>query len=95
LIYKSIQIDMPRYWYSYVPGANPDPTLPANYKLATIKPTCTTGAVMCAVYADVPTGAAPFILPSLSTRLRSYIANGLSTTAPQPAVGKYFAYLKS
>ncbi|SEB21641.1 hypothetical protein SAMN05443550_1213 [Pedobacter hartonius] len=87
---------MPRYWYNYVPGANPSPTLPANYRLSTIKPTCVTGSTICSVYSSVPTGAAaPTILPSLSNRLSNYITNGLSTNAAQPVTGKFFVYLKS
>ncbi|SEB19842.1 hypothetical protein SAMN05443550_1162 [Pedobacter hartonius] len=86
---------MPRYWYAYVPGANPDPTLPANYILIIIKPTCTTGFIICAILVYVGPGSPPVQLTFISVRLRSYIANALTTTAPQPAAGKYFVYLKN
>ncbi|SEB22393.1 hypothetical protein SAMN05443550_1352 [Pedobacter hartonius] len=89
---------MPRYWYVYVPGLNPDPTLPANYRYTPFKPSCAIGSTICAIYSGVPSGyPANFftILPSISDRLQNYIINGLSTHAPQPIVPRFFVYLKS
>lgn len=78
---------MARYWYSY--NGIGDPTLCTSYNQSVIKPACTIGAVVCAIYA--PGGSNPTC--PLSYRMRTYIANLQLALIPQPdtspAIKKY------
>lgn len=87
---------MSRYWYSYDPNAGPA-TVAGSYTRLSIKPTCTTGTVICAIYA--PSGDENPSDP-LSPNLRAYIAAGLASGGhvPQPTDppgSKKYVYLKS
>ena len=88
---------MARSWYAYIPGGTgASPALnPANYSLMDVKPNCTSGSIICAVYA--PDGGATPTAP-FSTNVRRYITNALGAGVPQPSApinSKLFVYLKS
>jgi hypothetical protein len=84
---------MARSWYAY--KGSGDPYLPANYSLATIKPLCVNGPILCAIY-TFDGGEAP--LGPFSTNIRRYIANGLVSQLSQPQApvnAKKYVYLKT
>lgn len=82
---------MARAWYSYDPNNGPVDD-PSSYFYTTVKPTCVNGAQICAIYAEDSTPNPT----SISTNLRRYISNGLSSGLAQPLGNvKKYVYLKS
>jgi len=81
---------MPRAWYCYVGPGSP---LDANsYILSPVKPTCTIGWTICAIY--VPNGGI-FPTAPLSANIQQYIIADLVTGLPQPQIGnRFFVYQK-
>ncbi|AMP97809.1 hypothetical protein AY601_0868 [Pedobacter cryoconitis] len=83
---------MARFWYAY--NGFGDPLLPSSYNLASIRPACTNGANICAIYSP---GSGNPSLP-LSNNLRTYIANVQLTLlgAPDSSLGvKKYVYGKN
>lgn len=76
---------MERAWFSYT--RNGSPTLPENYIYTTLKPTCTSGRVVCAIYAPYIGGVNPFYI---SFNLQNYIATGVAQ--PLGPWAKRFVY---
>jgi len=64
----------------------------------TVKPTCTTGSNICAIYLYHPSAVGPVIAPSpLSANVQQYITDGLGSGVPQPEdplLAKRYVYLK-
>ena len=69
---------MARAWYSY--NGIGDPLLIASYTLSTLRPACLNGTRVCAIYTPAG-GPNPSVL---STNIRNYIGNVLSTLVAQP-----------
>lgn len=79
-------------WYGYSGWG--DPFLATNYRLIHIKPTCTVGEEICAIYLNSNT-----VIPGQfngSDGMVTYIAHALITQSPQPTgIGvKAFVYLR-
>jgi hypothetical protein len=83
---------MSRAWYAYI-GGSASPFSITSYNL-TVRPLCTVGNNICAIYAYAG-GSNPV---SLSSNLQTYIANALTSGIAQPAVpatAKKFVYDKT
>ncbi|NQX37622.1 hypothetical protein SAMN05421820_103384 [Pedobacter steynii] len=77
-------------WYAY--SGNGDPFLSPNYRATTVKPICTTGEEICAIYLSDNDE-----IPAQFDGMTTYIANALVTLVPQPTgVGvRRFVYLRA
>jgi len=77
-------------WYAYL--GTGDPTLAANYRLSSAKPSCTTGEEIGSIFLNQATA-----IPTTFDGVSNYIANSLVTQIPQPTgVGvKAFVYLRA
>jgi hypothetical protein len=66
-----------RHWYAYVHG---NPLIPESYQLTTIRPWCTNGKTLCAIYA-IGYDEQP---EEFSPKMKMAIANALVSGMPQP-----------
>jgi len=85
---------MAKYWYAY--NGTGDPFEATSYKKLhpPVKPSCTSGAEICAIAAE---GYPNTLTPNnpLSTSLRQYIAQALTDkNTPQPQMGKIYVYMR-
>ena len=94
---------MAKHWYAYVgpqPPSQAQFNAVSNYSYVTLYSPSSTGACidgprLCTIYADGPAALAAQPNSPLSPNIRSYIANGLLTSAKFPqAPLKPYVYLK-
>jgi len=83
---------MARAWYVYN-GSGPVDSVDS-YLYSSTDPTCLAGRTLCAIYATIgnPNISKP---QTISTRLQTYIADGVAVGGPQPAApqgAKPYAY---
>jgi len=85
-------------WYAYL--GHGDPTFSGNYAITFVKPNCTTGEEVCAIYLNqntaIPQGFDPLDPNNPFPPMIQYIADALATQVPQPnfPFEKPFVYLR-
>ena len=94
---------MPYTWFAYIGGS---PSSPTSYLLSTFTPNCTTGPLLCAIYAEYelldPDPCDPCRSSDIpyqpnvpfSSGLLTNIANAQWSGLPQPSVPPYSVRMK-